>query len=410
MLARKLSGSTGNPGCECIDESDALASLSERSCTLDDGSPGVVLKLREDACFSTSYGSSACLMHDMIHDPDCKKDQDVIPPYCVRPWCYVDLASCIKDSDEMVFRSSYFGVDSGELFFWHFAHCISPILIHYLALGVDVYFSYSTCNSTVDDWTSAQGMKLGPKGFMGGAEILANVPTYRSPYIHKRDSEGEFIPSVGPEYYDNSIPWEGAYIDLVRDIVELAGNDISSFNTTYKSRASGIAHPASSFTAAVRDIQNGLVDMSIGPFWITDERLEMSAFTLPLVYDKTYLVVPKPGSSNSLAAQTQKVLQPFTPGLWGFVLVVIVVASLLGCWFAGEPEEVSSRLESEGTKPSRLFRAEMYARLGIDSFLEKGMWFFSAGVDHDQDSISSKFLIFGFGFFILISVSVSAIL
>lgn len=85
-----------------------------------------------------------------------------------------------------------------------------------------------------------------------------------------------------------------------------------------------------SFTAAVRDIQNGLVDMSIGPFWITDERLEMSAFTLPLVYDKTYLVVPKPGSSNSLAAQTQKVLQPFTPGLWGFVLVVIVVASLLG--------------------------------------------------------------------------------
>ena len=80
------------------------------------------------------------------------------------------------------------------------------------------------------------------------------------------------------------------------------------------------------------------------------------------------------------------------------------------CWFAGEPEEVSSRLESEGTKPSRLFRAEMYARLGIDSFLEKGMWFFSAGVDHDQDSISSKFLIFGFGFFILFSVSVSAIL
>lgn len=245
MLARKLSGSTGNPGCECIDESDALASLSERSCTLDDGSPGVVLKLREDTCFSTSYGSSACLMHDMIHDPDCKKDQDVIPPYCVRPWCYVDLASCIKDSDEMVFRSSYFGVDSGELLFWHFVHCISPILIHYLALGVDVYFSYSTCNSTVDDWTSAQGMKLGPKGFMGGAEILANVPTYRSPCelnivsvsslviiggfnscysfldIHKRDSEGEFIPSVGPEYYDNSIPWEGAYIDLVRDIVEV---------------------------------------------------------------------------------------------------------------------------------------------------------------------------------------------
>ena len=150
--------------------------------------------------------------------------------------------------------------------------------------------------------------------------------------------------------------------------------------------------------------------MSVGPFWITDERLEMSAFTLPLVYDKTYLVIPKPGSSNSLARQTQKVLKPFTSGLWALVLVVVFVASLLGCWFAGETEEISTRIESEGAKPSRSFKAKAYLRLSADSFLEKGMWFFSAGVDHDQDSISSKVLIFGFGFFILISVSVCAFL
>ena len=113
MLARLMSAN-GNPGCQCKNETDALASLSERSCTLDDGSPGVILQLREDACFSTSYGSSACVMHDMIHDPLCNVSVDVMPSYCVQPWCYVDLESCTKDSDEIVYRSSYFGVDSGK--------------------------------------------------------------------------------------------------------------------------------------------------------------------------------------------------------------------------------------------------------------------------------------------------------
>ena len=80
---------------------------------------------------------------------------------------------------------------------------------------------------------------------MGGADIVANVPAYRSPCklnivyisslvivggfdnyyyasdIHKKDADGEFIPSIGPEYYDNAIPWEGVYIDLVNDIVDI---------------------------------------------------------------------------------------------------------------------------------------------------------------------------------------------
>ena len=111
--------------------------------------------------------------------------------------------------------------------------------------------------------------------------------------------------------------------------------------------------------------------MPLGPFWVTDERLSLSAFTLPIVYDKAYLVIPKPGSSNSLAKQTQKVLQPFSPGLWIFVLVVIFMAAMLGCWFAGDAEEVASRIENDGTKPSRLFRAQMYIRIGVDSFLRK---------------------------------------
>ena len=88
--------------------------------------------------------------------------------------------------------------------------------------------------------------KKARKGFMGGVDIRANVPTYRFPCefnivfiisffagavliiiicvldIYKRDEEGEGLASIdGPEYYDNSIPWAGAYIDLVNGITEV---------------------------------------------------------------------------------------------------------------------------------------------------------------------------------------------
>ena len=152
--------SNGNAGCPCINISDKLSSLTDRSCILADGSSGVHLTLG-GACVSPTYGSSACLQHEMIHDPICNYSaitSIVAPPYCFRPWCYVDVESCIKDSDERVYRSSYFDFDS----------------------EIDVYFSYSTCNSTADDWLEAQKTDL-VASLLEGANILGNVPTYTLP-------------------------------------------------------------------------------------------------------------------------------------------------------------------------------------------------------------------------------------
>jgi hypothetical protein len=36
---------------------------------------------------------------------------------------------------------------------------------------------------------------------------------------------------------------------------------------------------SSSYTACVQDVQNGLLDMCAGSFWITDQRLTLSSFT-----------------------------------------------------------------------------------------------------------------------------------
>ena len=160
---------------------------------------------------------------------------------------------------------------------------------------------------------------------------------------------------------------------------QISKGDIQSMNFTHRSRVSGIVHPASSFTAAVQDIEDGLVDMAVGPFWVTSQRLQMTSFSLPFTYDKTYLVIPKPGTKDTLLDQVSKVLAPFSYGLWGLVLAVIAVAALLSVWFTDRSPSQSNNtdarmrsMHSNRHKKGRL-GMKVYSRLALDQCLEKGL-------------------------------------
>jgi len=142
--------------------------------------------------------------------------------------------------------------------------------------------------------------------------------------------------------------------------------------------------------------------MSVGPFWITAERLKMASFTVPFIYDKTFLVIKRPGNKNNLRVQTTKVLAPFTTGVWILLFLIMLFSALLSVWFSTHTQE--ARNQSFEEMSGR--RKKVYARLALDSFLQKGNYFFSAGVDYDENaSLPNKCLMFGFGFFILITVS-----
>ena len=118
------------------------------------------------------------------------------------------------------------------------------------------------------------------------------------------------------------------------------------------------------------------------------------------------LIIPKPGRKDSLGYQTQKVFAPFTYGLWLVVLAVIVLASLLSVWFSDREMEAKTRFDLQLKQSNRRRRKAAYFRLMLDAFLEKGMFFFSAGIEQDTGaSLPHKVLMFGFGFFILIAVS-----
>ena len=142
-------------GCPCIDTTSSLSSLTDLYCTLlSDGSTIGVQLTAGGSCVPFTYGSSSCLPHDLIHDPKCTLDQlfsvsngvnatksnyIIVPSYCFRSWCFVDPNTCKKQSDERVYRSGYFGYDT----------------------DVELFYSYSTCNSTADDWLEVEDNIVG---------------------------------------------------------------------------------------------------------------------------------------------------------------------------------------------------------------------------------------------------------
>jgi len=215
-----------------------------------------------------------------------------VPAYCANSWCFIDLETCKSESSELIFRSDYFPIDT----------------------GVDLFYSFSTCNSTADNWLGHIDAEKEHITVLNGKSITATVPIYAHPYLYKRDPvTGNKLQKPGKEYYNDNIPFEGAYIDFVKNIVQLSAGDIKELNYTYRSKGSDIVHPTSSFTASVRDIQGGLSDMAVGPFWVTAERLRMVAFTVPFLFDKTVLVIKRPSANTSLKYQTSKLqTQPRT--------------------------------------------------------------------------------------------------
>ncbi len=247
--------SSGNEGCNCIDQASVLASLTNRDCTTAAGKPGVYLKLG-GSCVSYDYGSSACLQHDLLHDPLCQGDPSaaVIPTYCSQSWCYVNAASCKKNSEEKIYRSDIFPDQH------------------------DIFYSYSTCNST-NLFSHGTDTRVA-----GGINITAVVPDYQYPTLNKQLPDGTVLNyqyEQGDEYFDDTIPFGGIYIDYVKSIVQLSNGDIQNVTFTHTSKASLKQYPRSMYTAAVQDVENGLVDMAVGPFWITGERLKMTTFTVP---------------------------------------------------------------------------------------------------------------------------------
>ena len=231
---------------------------------------------------------------------------------------------------------------------------------------------------------------------LGGVNIRATIPYYQIPSLYKT-VDGVKTLNQGDEYYNDSIPYEGIYLNYIQNIADTTNGDIQNITYTHRTRASSIVHPYSKATASVQDVADGLSDMVLGPIWITGQRLALTSFTIPFVVDKSYLVVPREGS-ESLAYEIQKVLEPFSPLLWICILLVICFAAALSVWFLirANPHPRADSNSNATRGRMRDHRKAEICRLCLDSFLEKFTFFTSAGVEQDvRASLPTKILMFG---------------
>ena len=99
----------------------------------------------------------------------------------------------------------------------------------------------------------------------------------------------------------------------------------------------------SMFTACVHDVQNGLLDLCVGDFWLTPERLELAPFTTPVTLEHLHLfAVSKSRKQEKTLKRAAKVYEVFSESLWVTILVGAVSAGLLDVWLnnAWKPAKV----------------------------------------------------------------------
>jgi hypothetical protein len=69
------------------------------------------------------------------------------------------------------------------------------------------------------------------------------------------------------------------------------------------------------------------------------------------------------------------------------VLAIIFVVSLFSVWFSDRQKianRIGTRYSSQAAKPTARQRRSLLARLALDSFLEKGAFFCSSGIEKDS--------------------------
>lgn len=86
--------------------------------------------------------------------------------------------------------------------------------------------------------------------------------------------------------------------------------------------------PGSSFTSCVMDVRVGSVDICVGNFWVTAERLSLTQFVQPFGADNLYLVASNTVEEPGFWDYMVRPFKPFFPELWLYFWLFVVFAGL----------------------------------------------------------------------------------
>lgn len=259
--------------------------------------------------YPADYGSSGCSAFDAGLAPFCTASP--APLWCSMPWCYVNTSVC-RASEKSMYRSIH--LEPTPLYFSYDACAMDPT-----DAVIQSFLSSALTTAAVTNQT----LKMG-------------IPKSSAPYHVKA---GELLKD---EFYeDDARPWEGLVVDYMSRIVAEArtlGSDLG-LEYTWVSRGSR-RQQSSRWTASVLDVQKGLIDMSAGEFWVTQQRLQLTAFTVPIHVDLMYLWVPGP-DPNDPVAELMKVANPLSGWVWLCVIAAVMVVGWVDTWLVAASTDVS---------------------------------------------------------------------
>ena len=113
-----------------------------------------------------------------------------------------------------------------------------------------------------------------------GRHIRVGLPRSVYPRHYKRDSAGK-VYSGGNEpgsiYFDDSVPWEGYFIDYIRALGDIAPWGNLSFHAT--SEGARIEFNESRWDAAVQDVGSGINDVAVSDFWVKQNTANLAIFS-----------------------------------------------------------------------------------------------------------------------------------
>jgi len=87
---------------------------------------------------------------------------------------------------------------------------------------------------------------------------------------------------------------------------------------------------ASSWSACIHDLAVGRLDLCLGDFWVTQERLKMVNFLPSIEMDNFFLVMPGDGE-ESVADIMAKPFRPFEGFTWVFIMGVLTIMGMMIC-------------------------------------------------------------------------------
>ena len=170
---------TFNPACPCINVTDLLLSTAL----------AVPVGIQPNV-LPHSYGSLSCRAWDSDLYDVCLRNASA-HEWCSAEWCYVDGAKCKLSSQ--YYRAS----------------------LTFPTLGRDLFFSYDTCRRS----TLPSASNLFANYLLGsnqqGREVLVGLPFSVAPKHFKRYPNGSIYSGVGAIYLNDSIPWEGIFVQCV---------------------------------------------------------------------------------------------------------------------------------------------------------------------------------------------------